>query len=224
MHEPRRLPALFHRVFLSHLLVVLLCLITALILHDYLFVDGISHFLLRSPVILVPVMLALMGIVGLLALWTAGAAAMPLDRAADALREPDAAQALERLLPSTGVDEVARLVDGVRQHIAREPAQRPLYLRLDRHGNIADGDVDTAARLGLTPDALRRRNLRDLLPDTAAVQALLAAQASTEADTAMDAGLVTFVAAAGRRLHARCLLYSLSGNEILLIGFPARTS
>ena len=220
MPARRPLPNLFHRVFLSHLLVLLLSFVVALVLLDYLFVDGISHFLLRSPVILVPVLLAMIGVVGLLAIWTAGAAAAPLERAVDALQEHDSAEALGRLLPRARIDEIAAVIEAMQRRLGRTPASRPLYLRLDRHGNVRGCDVDTAARLGGTPDELLRRNLRDLLADPAEAAAWLA----SAGDANPDANLRRFRGPAGRILPADCRLHPLPGDEVLLIGIPGPLS
>ena len=224
MHEARRLPVLFHRIFLSHLIVLLICFVSALILLDYLFVDGISHFLAHSTIILVPVLLALIGLVGLLALWTAGTAAIPLERATDALHALDASEALERVLPGAHVEEVSRLLDAMRSRLGRGAALRPLFLRFDRHWNIADCDIDTAARLGFTPDELRRLNLRAVLAVPADYNLLHAAAADIYDDAAREAVTIRFVGAAGRILPSSCLLYPLPGDEFLLIGIVGKAS
>jgi hypothetical protein len=218
MHQPRRLPVLFHRIFLSHLIVLLICFVSALILLDYLFVDGISHFLAHSTIILVPVLLALIGLVGLLALWTAGAAAIPLERATDALHSLDATEALERVLPGARIDEVSRLLVAIRARLDRGTIFRPLFLRLDRHWNVADCDIDTAARLGFTPEELRRRNLRALLAVPADFNLLRLAAEKVQENAASEAVPLRFVGAAGRILPSHCLLYQLPGDESLLIG------
>lgn len=228
MHVSPRLPALFHRVFLSHLLVLAISFVAALILFDYLFVEGIAHFLVHSPIILIPVLLALIGLVGLLALWTAGAVAMPLERAVDAINAFDATAALERLVPETRVEEVARMVAAVRHKLGDEAPRRPFYLRLDALGNIRDGDIDTAARLGMTPDVLRRCNLRALLATPAQATVLRealharAADGDTRDGDAVRELLLQFRGAAARVLPVRCLLYRLSGDETLLIGIPGK--
>lgn len=224
MHESRRHPALFHRIFLSHLIVLLICFLSALILLDYLFVDGISHFLAHSTIILVPVLLALIGLVGLLALWTAGAAALPLERAADALHSVDPAGALERVIPDARVDEVSRLLEAMRARFGRGTALRPLYLRLDRHWNIADCDIDTAARLGFTPDELRRRNLRAVLAVPADFPLLHAAAEKQRDNASSEAVTLRFAGAAGRVFPVSCLLYLLPGDETLLIGIVGKAS
>lgn len=228
MHTPRRLPALFHRVFLSHLVVLAVSFLSALILVDYLFVDGITHFLVHSPIILIPVLLALIGLVGLLALWTSAAVALPLDRTVNAISAIDADAALAQLLPDARVEEVARVVAALRRKLGYDAALRPLYLRLDCHGNVRDGDIDTAARLGVTPAELRRGNLRAFLATPVHVHALgeavrelcgNPAPSSPTTDAAREM-LLHFRGAAGRILPARCLLYRISGDEILLIGIP----
>lgn len=220
MADKRRLPNLFHRIFLSHLLVVLLCFVVAVVTLDYLFVDGVSHFILRSPLILIPVMLAMIGVVGLLALWTAGSAAFPIDRTIEALQKHDATAALARILPEARIEEVAVLIEAVHHQLSREPARRPLFLRLDRHGNVRDCDVDTAARLGRVPDELRHSNIRAFLDTPRDYDSLRDACISNIAAATPTALSLRFRGAAGRILPTDCLLYALPGDETLLIGYP----
>ncbi len=229
MRDARSYPALFHRIFLSHLLVVLLCFVAAVILVDYMFAEGIALFLLRSPIILVPALLALIGIVGLLALWTAGSVAIPLDRAASLLRERKASERLGEILPKAGTEEVARLLLSMRQRLERDaagPLPRPLVLRIDAHLNVHGCDIDTAARLGYTPDELRHLNLRSLLTDEATACRILSAMAGRDGGGGDDTGtsgstvpiICAFRGAAERILHATCLLHPLPAEQYLLIG------
>ena len=232
MHVPRHLPALFHRVFLSHLLVLAISFVTALILFDYLFVEGIAHFLVHTPIILIPVLLALIGLVGLLALWTAGAVALALDRTATALDDIDPPTALERLLPEARIEEVARIVAVLRRKTGHDGMLHPLFLRCDVHLNVCDADVDTAARLGHTPEQLRRQNLRTLLVTADDAARLRDAARALRADRATHAPtrdaarelVLHFRGAAARILPVRCLLYLLPGDETLLIGIPGKVA
>jgi hypothetical protein len=221
MRDVRSHPAVFHRVFLSHLLVVLLCFAAAVILVDYMFAEGIALFLLRSPIILIPALLALIGIVGLLALWTAGSVAIPLDRAASLLREHEASERLGEILPKAGTEEVARLLINMQQRLARDTAgclPRPLVLRIDAHLNVHGCDIDTAARLGYTPDELRRLNLRDLLADTAGWRTVRSTIGALHAEDTGAPVSCDFRAAAGRTIHASCMLHTLPDEQYLLIG------
>ncbi|MBR9977856.1 MAG: hypothetical protein KFH87_07185, partial [Bacteroidetes bacterium] len=155
-------------MFLSHLVIVLLCFVLALVLIDYLFVGGIHHYLLHTPLILIPVMLGLTGIAGLLALWTAGAVTFPLVRLQEALTAVPASAALKNLRAKAGTEEVANLIDVLIGNLERQESHgtpRPFVLRLDQYFNILDADIDTAARLGHTPASIRHLNLRALLAD-----------------------------------------------------------
>ncbi len=225
MREARSHPALFHRVFLSHLLVVLLCFTAAVILIDYLFAEGVTLFLLRSPIILVPALLALIGIVGLLALWTAGSSAVPLDKASSLLSQYDASDRLLEILPDAGTEEVARMISATQQRLRREETrvpQRPLFLRIDAHLNVIDCDIDTAARLGFTPDELRRRNLRSCFASEDAAAALINAVAELRGGLDAARFSLRFSGAAGRMLHASCTAYLLPDLQFLLIGLAER--
>ncbi|MBE0644080.1 MAG: hypothetical protein IH600_08370 [Bacteroidetes bacterium] len=225
MREARSHPALFHRVFLSHLIVVLLCFTAAVILIDYLFAEGVTLFLLRSPIILVPALLALIGIVGLLALWTAGSTAVPLDRASSLLSQRDAAERLLELMPSAGTEEVARMINSVQHRLAQEESrvpQRPLFLRIDGYLNVRDCDIDTAARFGFTPEELRKRNLRGSCTGDNDVKALRAGIESLRKGSDPVVFTCHFHGAAGRVLQTACTLYTLTGEQFLLIGMAER--
>ncbi len=164
MAKERKRAAIFHRIFLSHLLVLLLSFIAALILIDYMFADGIRHFLLRSPLILIPALLAMIGLAGLLALWTAGAIALPLDAISDVLHGDVGEAEVADLRARIRVEEHDALVVSLAAQIQRLSTRcrhRPLVLTVDALLNLHDVDVDTSARLGLPPGG--GVNLRSLL-------------------------------------------------------------
>ncbi|MFZ1731433.1 MAG: PAS domain-containing protein [Bacteroidota bacterium] len=225
MREARSYPALFHRVFLSHLLVLLLCFAAAVILVDYLFAEGVTLFILRSPIILIPALLALMGLVGLLALWTAASTAVPLDHASTLLNECDPSERLLQLLPKAGTEEVARLLIATQQRLAREESRtplRPLFLRIDTHLNVLDCDIDTAARLGYTPDELRRLNVRDILSDQHSLQDFRHVFNQLNNREIAIPFSCPFRAAGQRILQTSCTLYAMPDAQILLIGIVGR--
>ncbi|MFA6235511.1 MAG: hypothetical protein WC824_15150 [Bacteroidota bacterium] len=225
MREARSYPAMFHRVFLSHLLVVLLCFTAAVILVDYLFAEGVTLFLLRSPIILIPALLALIGLVGLLALWTAASMAMPLERASALLNEYDSSERLLQLLPKAGTEEAARIIIAAQQRLTREETRRPhrpFFLRLDSHLNVRDSDIDTAARLGYTPDELRRLNLRTVLADEGTIAVFRSAIAQLNNGGTPDPFPCPFRGAAQRTLMTSCMLYPMPDEQFLLIGMAER--
>lgn len=165
MKHERTHPALFHRVFLSHLLTVLVCFVAAIILIDYLFVANTHLYLLRNPIILIPALMAIVGISGLLALWSAGGGAVPLGRLTELFNQRAAADEFLRLRDEAGIEENAELIDAIHAYLKRQAgaAPRPLTFTLDERLNILHTDADTAARLGYTAADLQRRNMRVLL-------------------------------------------------------------
>jgi len=208
MKQRSRHPALFHRVFLSHLLILLLCLGSGVILVDYLFVDGVKLFLQRDPIILIPALLALIGIVGLLALWTAGSVATPSERLVRALEIRADSEALEALLRNAGTEEIEDIIAAVRERLERSEhsaASRPWLWLVDDHLNIQWTDIDTAARLGSTPDEACRMNLRAFIPTP------LTADMENEFR-------LTLSAAGGSEAHIRICKYVLSEDRSLLVG------
>jgi hypothetical protein len=225
MREARSYPALFHRIFLSHLLVLFLCFITAVITIDYLFAEGVALFLLRSPIIIIPALLALIGLVGLLALWTAASVAVPLDHASTLLNEYDPTERLLQLLPKAGSEEVARMIIATQQRLMREETRtplRPLVFRLDAHLNILDCDIDTAARLGYVPDELRRLNLRNALIDEVSLEAVFSSISRLADGGTSDQFHCPFRGAGMRRLQTTCLMYTLPDSQYLLVGIAER--
>lgn len=172
MAKERKRAAIFHRIFLSHLLVLLLSFIAALILIDYMFADGIRHFLLRSPLILIPALLAMIGLAGLLALWTAGAIALPLDAISEVMHGDVSEAELAELRARIRVEEHDALLASLAAQMRRLSARcrhRPLLLTVDALLNVHDMDVDTSARLGLAHDA-RGGTLRVLFAESDAAR------------------------------------------------------
>lgn len=217
-------PSLFHRVFFSHLVIVLLCFVLALVLIDYLFVGGIHHYLLHTPLILIPVMLGMIGIAGLLALWTAGSVSFPLAHVQEALGDPHPDMALKKLQPKAGTEEIAHLIDALMRRLKKGQSThplRPFVFRLDHYFNILDTDVDTAARLGHTPESLCRLNLRALLPDGADAASLQHMRSLLPSDGNPDPLPCRFLAAAGRMRTLHCRLHPLPDRQLLLIATPA---
>lgn len=208
MKQRSRHPALFHRVFLSHLLILLLCLAAGIILIDYLFIDGVQLYLQRDPIILIPALLALIGIVGLLALWTAGSVATPSDRLVKALGNRADSEALDALLRQAGTEEIEDIITAVHEHLVRSErsaAARPWLWIVDEHLNILWTDIDTAARLGDTSDAACRMNLRAFL-------------LSPMANVTGDDFTLSLKAAGARERLVNVRRYPMSDGRTLLVG------
>lgn len=222
MHEsPRTHPPLFHRIFLGHLLMVLLCFVTAVVLLDYLFVEGLALYMQRTPLILVPIMLALIGVAGLSALWTAGSAALPLDRITKLLDSDAAPDALLAELETARTEENADLIRAVHGRLTRQAHRyraRPFAMQIDTHLNILATDADTAALLGAVPEEMTGRNLRAYLHPACEIGPLLTRLGGTAAfETALQ-----FHAASSRPLHAQASFQPLPGERWLLLGNDLR--
>ncbi|MDT8325729.1 MAG: hypothetical protein RRA94_16560 [Bacteroidota bacterium] len=220
--SPRQHPPLFYRIFLGHLLVVLLCFVVAVLLLDYLFVERLSLYMQRTPLILVPVMLALIGIAGLSALWTAGSAALPLGRFTELLESDASPDALLAELDRARTEENADLLCALHGRLTRQAHRyraRPLYMQLDRHLNILAADADTAAQLGAVPGELARKNLRSFLHADCDAAPLLQGMSAPSAHFATG---LTFRGAGGRPLQAHATLHAIGADRWLLLGNDLR--
>ncbi len=218
---PRALPALFHRVFLSHLIVILLCFTAGLILVDYLFADGLIYYRIRSPLIVIPALLGLIGLSGLLALWTSGSIAVPLQRLSEALKQDAAASELLALRGRMGTEEGAQLAEEAAGILTRSELRRdsrPYTLVVDSHLNIITVDVDTAARLGSLPEEMIRLNLRDILTSDLSVSELLFWITSASPHASSRSLNLTMHSAANREISLRWHVLPLPGGIFLLTG------
>ena len=231
MKRPRGHPALFHRAFLGHLITVLFCFAVALILIDYLFIDGAHLYLRRNPIIVIPAMLAIIGVAGLLALWSSSAAAIALGGLRTLLDERAGADAFGRFREQAAVEEVEDLAQGIQDVLKRGPVTdlRPLTLLIDEHLNVHRVDEDTAARMGFSADDFQRQNLRALLPFTDDKISLLAHLRLMEPGLTVSgsrpAGTVTlhFHAAAERVMTADCRMFALRDTGLyLIVGWEVR--
>lgn len=84
-----RKPSLFLRLFLSHLILLAIAFVAVVFVFEYLFEPGIKYFLMHKPLIVLPVMLALIGFAGVLAAWSAGVVADPMESITEALDSDD---------------------------------------------------------------------------------------------------------------------------------------
>ncbi len=105
-------PSLFLRLLVSHLLVVLACFVAGVLVVDHLFAPGVSMFLERHPIILVPTVLILIGIAGLAANWNAASIGLPIHRLTVRLKER-AGRPLDPAPEAMGSEEAAELRDAV---------------------------------------------------------------------------------------------------------------
>lgn len=154
---------MFLRVVLSHLVVVLLCLVAGALTFDALFGTGVRYFLVRDPILLVPVMLILMGLAGLLAVHTTAGMSRPLESMTDALGDDDPAARLAELADVRHTAESLQLLGGLRAALARVPAaagasapqqHAQALVELDGAGVIVSVTPTAAALAGSSPLAL----------------------------------------------------------------------
>jgi|GEM_PF-1431891 len=223
--QQRSKPAIFHRLFLSHLLLLMFCFAAALILVDYLFATGVRVFLLHSTLILIPAVLALIGIAGLLALWTSGPIALPLEQITNALHGNEFKEQYDDLHRTAGCEEINTLLGSMNAHLSRteqKQSQRPLLLVIDNLLNIHQCDIDTAARLGVIPETLLRDNLRSFLApyeNVDAISAWVHACMSGSSDCIRE---IHLIGAARRELFTQFHGFSLSPSRMLLVGMNIR--
>lgn len=162
-----REPTIFHRVYLAVLVTTALCCAAAAGLYAFLFADGVEMFLLHPPVLIIPVVLALLGIGGIVALRTAAPIALPLVRLARLLAQRAPRHTMAVVRP--GTEETAEVLEALEELDARSDL---LLLRVDRHLNILAMNDVARARL-IPPDGGAALSLRSLLdPDDDTTHAL----------------------------------------------------
>jgi hypothetical protein len=224
MAAPRTHPALFHRVFFGHLLMLLVCFVSGIILLDYLFVSGLSLYLQRTPLILIPAMLALIGLAGLTALWTSGSSSLPLDKVSTLLNADANAEEIAQLLATARTEENATLIRSLQARLTRieqSADRRALFLLIDSHLNILSTDTATAARLGHTPAEIANSNLRAFLAvspgDLHALLSLLAAGTPPQQDLPLR-----LHASENRTVRAMMSMHPIGDDRWLLLGNDVR--
>jgi hypothetical protein len=200
---------------------VLLCFGAALILVRYLFAEGVQFFLLRDPIILIPALLAVIGIAGLFALWTTSAATSPIDRLISYLNNGSDAEELLSLRTFAGTDENDMLIAAVHNRFQQSDhgaESRPYFLLVDSHLNVTWTDIDTAARLKHTPAEAVRLNLRELSADAAQVQNLLEKLRGNSDRREITAMSLTLHSTGDRILDLTFRIHTLNSGSYLLIG------
>ena len=148
MHTKDR-PTIFLRVFLSHLLLLLVSFITVAALYSYLFAPGVKLFLARSPMLILPAILGLIGIAGMLALWTSAAIAIPLDELADRLAHRHDRKPTHHGAMDSGTKEVGRLADLLNAAIPASIERAPEESAVDSPAPVGSliVDVDNEFRI-----------------------------------------------------------------------------
>ncbi|MBI5648587.1 MAG: hypothetical protein HY962_16775 [Ignavibacteriae bacterium] len=131
-------PSIFLRLFLSHLLMLLFSFGVGLFVFDALFAPGLRPFLQRSPSILIPAVLALIGVAGLLAVWTATSITHPLERLVNSIGNEDAAAELEDIAASAPL-EIAELAQAL--HASPRVSEPPVDMSAEQSDvPTSDGD------------------------------------------------------------------------------------
>lgn len=165
--------SIFLLIFLSHLLLLLVCFTAVVGLFWYLFAPGVKMYLVRSPLIVLPVILGLMGIAGLIASWIAYRIGRPLESLANTLTGVDAQPGLYRegrpltqetheLIEALRVFETAQRYRPKRESISRRMTSIDslLVVDVDSLGVVRAENALTRELLGIEPEA----KLLDALP------------------------------------------------------------
>ncbi len=142
MKTPIQRPSIFLRLFLSHLLMLLFSFGVGLFVFDALFAPGLRPFLQRSPSILIPAVLALIGVAGLLAVWTATSLTHPLERLVNSIGDEDAATELEDIAASAPL-EIAELAQAL--HASRQIAELPEEMSAEQSAAPASAGDETSS-------------------------------------------------------------------------------
>lgn len=165
--------SIFLLVFLSQLLLLLICFASAVGLFWYLFAPGVKMYLVRSPLIVLPVILGLMGIAGLIASWVAYRIGQPLESIAKMLTGVDAQSALYRegrmlteetnaLIEALRVFETAQRYRPSRESFSRsmQNIDSLLVVDVDLNGVVRAANSFSRELLGIEPEV----TLLDVLP------------------------------------------------------------
>lgn len=211
-------PSIFLRVFLSHLILLLLTFITVGLLYTYLFAPGVKMFLQHSPSLILPALLGLIGLAGMLSLWTAAAISLPLEDLTEQLQGRRRRPAAQDGGIDPGTEEVKRLAELLHhvlpEHHAAEIEEIVSVAGAEVGALIVDVDLDgritalsdaVSEALALPPEAIVGRGFfavfssGDMPADAAsalihpptAVSAEAAPDTADEAATATAQPLVT---------------------------------
>jgi hypothetical protein len=110
MNDNKQFPTIFLRLFFSHLLIVLICLFVFIFVFRWVFAPGVKIFIVRNPLIVVPAVMILLGLAGLIALWTSTTIAIPLESITEALHSGAPLQSLAQAFRNAGTEEASRLI------------------------------------------------------------------------------------------------------------------
>lgn len=110
----KKLPSIFERIFLSHLLLIAAAFVAVVWLYNYLIGTRYHVLLYREPGVIIPVALLLIGVAGFLAAWVGKAIALPIDRAVERLAGRGGKE------PAPRIEEVAELLEGVDAWMKKE--------------------------------------------------------------------------------------------------------
>jgi hypothetical protein len=226
MKTARQYPGVFHRVFLSHLVLLLVVFIAAVLLFFYMVAPGTAQYFIRNPAIIIPSVLALMGIAGLLSLWTASAIAVPLDRSTEALKSLDFDE-LRTIMREAGSEEMHALLEEIaacEQRADDNPFRSIterfsfIVLETDTHLNIRSIDPEGAAQFELTNGDHLKRNFRDLVSVDARTDASPILYALRTPGEHLVGSWLTMQSSSGRRFFASWYVTDRTGSDGLFAG------
>ena len=115
-------PSMFLRIFLSHLFLLLAFCIASLLAYRYMFSPGVHLFVIRRPHLLVPIVLGLIGIAGLLSVWTAAVIGTPLEVLASTLKSENPVGNLFSFRNPTNVSEIDDVLASLKHALNKFPS------------------------------------------------------------------------------------------------------
>ncbi len=115
----KKLPSIFERIFLSHLLLVAAAFVAVIWLYHYLIGTRYHVLLSREPAVIIPVALLLIGLAGFLAAWVGRAIAYPIDRAVERLAGRGGKE------PAPRIEEIAELLAELETWMNKQRDERP---------------------------------------------------------------------------------------------------
>lgn len=86
-HAQKKLPTIFERLLLSHLLLLFVILLLGVWLYVYFFGGSLRYLHTRDPIVLVPFALGIIGVAGLISVWAARSIVVPIEKTTDSLSE-----------------------------------------------------------------------------------------------------------------------------------------
>ena len=169
-------PSIFQRLFLSHLILLALSFLSAVVLFLHLFAPGVKMFLLHNPLLVLPVVMLLILFAAILSSWAAGILATQLEEIIlDIARRQGEPVPGPRSLKNRvqEIDELQELiahldpVSGSRTPDSDRSSTGIVHVALDQDFRITGLDPETERIIGVAPDEARGKLFVDLFCDAA---------------------------------------------------------